>query len=234
MPALVVQRFGNGRTAALTIGDLWRWTLRRPEGSEADGSTAWRQTVRWLVSDVPGRIQADVQRQPREPGNPVRLKIAVKDEKYDPLDNATVQVKVAVPDGTEIELSADPVSEASGEYQTAYVPRLPGGYRASIQVTAADGSHVGSCDTGWTAEPAAEEFSQLRPNRRWLNELAAQTGGQVIEPAQLNRLVADLPNRKVPIAEPTVDPLWHRPTMFLIALACLLGEWTLRRRNGLP
>jgi hypothetical protein len=101
-------------------------------------------------------------------------------------------------------------------------------------VTAADGSHVGSCDTGWTAEPAAEEFSQLRPNRRWLNELAAQTGGQVIEPAQLNRLVADLPNRKVPIAEPTIDPLWHRPTMFLIALACLLGEWTLRRRNGLP
>jgi uncharacterized membrane protein len=130
MPALVVQRFGNGRTAALTIGDLWRWTLRRPEGSEADGSTAWRQTLRWLVSDVPGRIQADVQRRPREPGNPVRLKIAVKDEKYNPLDNATVQVKVAVPDGTEIELAADPVSEASGEVpnrlRAASARRLPG------------------------------------------------------------------------------------------------------------
>ena len=28
-PALVVQRAGEGRAAALTVGDLWRWGLRR-------------------------------------------------------------------------------------------------------------------------------------------------------------------------------------------------------------
>lgn len=28
-PAIVAQRFGNGRTAAIPLGDLWRWSLRR-------------------------------------------------------------------------------------------------------------------------------------------------------------------------------------------------------------
>ncbi len=234
LPALVTQRFGKGRTAALPVGDWWRWTLRRPEGGQPDGLTAWRQTVRWLVADVPGRVHVDVQRRPREPGNPVRLSIIVRDEKFEPLDNAVVSVKIVLPDSSELELNADPVTEKSGQYQATYVPREPGGYRATVTATAADGSEVGQHESGWTAEPAAEEFAQLRPNRRWLKDLAEQTGGEVVDADGLERLVADLPNRKVPITEAWIYPLWHRPVIFLIALLCLLTEWGLRRWNGLP
>jgi len=45
-PALVVQRFGLGRSAALTIGDLWRWGLG-DESMQKDLGRAWRQLVRW-------------------------------------------------------------------------------------------------------------------------------------------------------------------------------------------
>ena len=54
-PALVAQRFGLGRSAALMIGDLWRWGLR-DEAMQKDLGKSWRQLVRWLVSDVPARI----------------------------------------------------------------------------------------------------------------------------------------------------------------------------------
>src|SRR4029450_3009251 len=59
VPALVEQRFGQGRAAALLIGDLWRWQLRRersadkPPEADSDLDKAWRQTIRWLVSDGP-------------------------------------------------------------------------------------------------------------------------------------------------------------------------------------
>jgi uncharacterized membrane protein len=43
-PALVVQQFGRGRTAALLIGDLWRWNLHRTDHKQSDLEKSWRQT----------------------------------------------------------------------------------------------------------------------------------------------------------------------------------------------
>jgi pilus assembly protein TadC len=54
-PALVVQRFGRGRTAAFTLGDVWRWGFR-DAAAHRDMDKAWRQLVRWLVTDVPNRV----------------------------------------------------------------------------------------------------------------------------------------------------------------------------------
>ena len=55
--ALVAQSFGKGHVAALLIGDLWRWGLRRASVAEDDLDRSWRQTVRWLVADVPHRVE---------------------------------------------------------------------------------------------------------------------------------------------------------------------------------
>src|SRR6185369_13473927 len=35
-PALAVQSFGRGRSAALLLGDLWRWDLRRADEKQSD------------------------------------------------------------------------------------------------------------------------------------------------------------------------------------------------------
>ena len=59
-PALVAQRFGGGRSAALLIGDMWRWGFR-DESSHKDMDKSWRQMMRWLVTDVPGRIETHIE-----------------------------------------------------------------------------------------------------------------------------------------------------------------------------
>jgi hypothetical protein len=46
--------------------------------------------------------------------------------------------------------------------------------------------------------------------------------------------VRTLASRPAPLNETVLTPLWHRPTVFLFALGCLLAEWGLRRRRGLP
>ncbi len=99
--------------------------------------------------------------------------------------------------------------------------------------TAPDGAAVGQREAGWAAQPAADEFAHLQPDREWLESIAARTKGEVVDGDSLASFVASLDSRDAPITEPWISPLWHQPFFFLIAIACLAAEWGLRRLNGL-
>jgi uncharacterized membrane protein len=242
-PALVVQRYGNGRSGAVLLGDLWHWGLK-DENNHKDLDKGWRQLMRWLVSDVPNRTELQVHQQPSDPNQAVRLQVRVRDKKFSPLDNATVVITVT-PVGVEtnrgastnalapIRLTAEASPTEAGVYETTYVPRETGGYQAEAVVTDNVGMEVGRTEAGWTSDPAADEFRSLRPNRALLETIAKQTGGEVLTPAKLGAFTKSLPNRKAPITENWTSPLWHQAGVFLFALACFVAEWGLRRARGL-
>lgn len=234
IPALVVQQFGRGRTAAMMIGDLWRWNLRRTDATQSDLERSWRQTVRWLVSDVPTRVEVETQRVEGGAIPSVKVVVRARDEKFEALDNATVNLRVTTPDQREIELVAESSDRAPGEYVAVFAPREPGAYRAQASVTSADGSEVGRRQTGWAVESKTEEFRRLSANRPVLEGLAESTEGEVVESDDLHSFVSSLSGRKVPITETWTWPLWHRWPVFLAAVVCLIGEWWLRRWKGLP
>jgi len=129
---------------------------------------------------------------------------------------------------------AEASDKAPGTYTGTFAPRAGGAYRATVSVTAADGSEVGQRDTGWTVEPETEEFRTLTVNRPLLERIASQTGGEVLTLDRLDSFVASLPNRKIPQTESWTYPLWHQWHVFLLALTCLVAEWGLRRWRGLP
>jgi uncharacterized membrane protein len=236
VPALVEQRFGQGRVAALLLGDLWRWGLRRPANTESDLEKAWRQTIRWLVGEVPQRVEvtASAKRDAQDPDGALALGVQVRDPTYAPLDNATVSIRVTGPDGKPLELRAEAGERQPGRYEALFVPRQDGAYRAEVTAIAPDGSEVGRAQTGWTSDPAAEEFKDLRPNADLLDHVARATGGQVVKSADLDSFVASLPTRNAQVTEPYIRPLWHQSWVFLLAIACLAAEWGLRRWKGLP
>jgi uncharacterized membrane protein len=236
LPALVEQRFGQGRAAALLIGDLWRWGLRRPENAPDDLPKAWRQAIRWLVADVPQRVDVALNqdRSADDPAGSVKVDVRVRDVAYAPLDNAAVTVRVTGPDGKAVELRAEPSGRKAGLYESVYVPRQPGAYRAEILAKAPDGSDIGTAQAGWASDPAADEFRDLRGNRDLLERLAKATGGQTVNVAQLDDFVATLPTRRAAITEPYVRPVWHQPWVYLLAILCVTAEWGLRRWKGLP
>ena len=234
LPALVARSYGQGRSAALLVGDLWRWSLKRATPKEDDLPKVWRQTLRWLVADVPQRIEIETRAIQGSGTWGQDIVIQVKDAEYHPLDNATVQIKVIQPDKSSIDLTAEPSDLRAGEYHKAFVPRQSGAYRVVATVVSPDGSRLGKREAGWVSEPAADEFLDLEPNREILTRLAERSGGEVLSPDDLDQFVKDLPNRKIPVTEPWVYPLWHRTWIFFFAMFCLCTEWGLRRWKGLP
>jgi hypothetical protein len=215
------------------VADIWRTGLKRPNPVEDDLGKSWRQMVRWLVADVPRRVEVVVAAQPGSETSAVSIDVRVRDAEFLPLDNAQVNIEVCGPDGKKLKIAAEPTAGNAGSYTARHVPRDAGAYRATIHVAGPDGSEIGTREAGWVAQPVADEFSQLRPNRALLEEIAAKTGGEVIAVDDLANFVASLPSRKVPLTEPWVRPMWHHPLFYLFVIGCFVTEWGLRRWKGL-
>ena len=233
-PALVTQRFGRGRTASLLIGDFWQSGLG-DEKRQGDLQKAWRQIVRWIVADVPEPVELHVE--PKPDGASVLVQVRARDAKFQALDNAAITLKVAhvsAPAGeAPLTLTAEASTSEPGLYEASYIPRDSGGYRVEAAVVNDAGAAAGSATTGWTSDLAAAEYRDLKPNRALMEQLAHQTGGQVLSPEDLEKFARELPSKRAPITETSTRPLWHTPWMFLFALGCFVGEWGLRRWKGL-
>lgn len=239
-PVLAVQRFGRGRTAALMAGDLWRWGTRDVERQEQLGK-AWRQLARWLVSDVPRRVELQVEPVAGDANAGMALNVRVRDAQFQPVDDAAVSIDVETvslgatgeAQPATVRLRAEPATNESGLYSASFVPRSNGGFRATAIVTNSAGAETGRAVAGWSSDLAAEEFKSLTPNFSLLEAIAKRTGGEVIRAADLDSFVRDLPAKAAPVMETRARPLWHTPTLFALALACLVAEWGLRRWKGL-
>ena len=236
-PAVVVERFGNGRSAALTIGDIWRWGMKDSD-KHSDMDKFWRQTLRWLVADVPERITLQATDKPDLTNQPVELRVNVRDKEFKPMDNVSVSIEVDDPQSDQTILKAEPVLNESGIFKAAYVPRSNGAYLARAIIKDSEGTELGKAETGWATELDALEFKSIKTNRPLLEKIAQQTGGRVIEADDLNRFVRGLPREEVPVTETWTRPLWDLPwisqVIFLLALLCFIGEWALRRWKGFP
>ncbi len=65
-----------------SIGDLWRWGMRRDNVEESDLERSWRQTARWLVSDVPSRLDVSVRPRAKSSVPAIELAVRVRDAEY--------------------------------------------------------------------------------------------------------------------------------------------------------
>lgn len=236
-PALTIQRYGSGRSAALTVGDLWRWGLKDSKTHE-DMDKFWRQTVRWLVADVPNRISLAAVQKPDQVNQAVVFQVRVRQKDFSPMDNVSVAIEVTDPNGRMMQLSTEPVLDEAGLFEATYIPRDNGGYSAKAVVSDADGLQVGDAQCGWASDLEAREFRSIATNRPLLEKIARQTGGRMVELDALDGFAHTLPRRQAPITETSITPLWDLPgvlpAVFAFVLVCFLGEWALRRWKGLP
>jgi len=159
--------------------------------------------------------------------------VRVRDAEYQPEDGARVEVLVDQPDGSVVPLHVEPSLREAGLFTAEHTARQAGPYTAHIRVTGDEGEIDFKRDIGWTADPLAGEFQQVGINRPALEQLAAQTGGELVPTSQLDDFVSRLARRDLPVMETETTPLWHQAWMLLGVLTLLAAEWGLRRWKGL-
>ncbi len=232
IPILVTQRFGRGRTAALLVGDWWRWAMHREGREPAPLYQAWRQLIRWLITDVPKSLTMEATMFP-ESSRARKLLIDVRGDDYKAVDNATIAITVASPDGQTIELVGEPSLETPGRYEAIVLCEQEGVYIAEAHCSAPDGSSLGSVHCGWVNDPMAVEFQGIGEDETFLKQIAESSGGRLIRWEELNSFVDNIPSEQIPIKERKVYPLWHQSWVLVTAIACLCLEWGWRRRYGM-
>jgi hypothetical protein len=232
-PLLVAQRAGEGRTAAITVGDLWRWGLRRSPGEADDLAKFWRQTLRFLVSDVPAAITVTLEPNAAEP-NALTVRVRARGRDFRPAEGATVQVEAQSPTGERQQLAVEPGDVEPGVHEATYRPTGTGLHRLTARVTGSDGQKLGEAEAGLPVDLLADEHRSVRPNLALLETLARGTGGALVAASDLPAFTRALRDRPAPVSDLETRPLWHSWLVLLAALGCFAGEWALRRTRGLP
>lgn len=231
-PALVVQRFGEGRVGSVLIGDLWRWGLHDDE-SHKDMDRLWRQLMRWLVVDVADAISFAAENDAADREH-VRLAVRVRDRAFKANSDALVKIEVTQPDGTKSQLYAEPSLKEAGLFEAEFFAAKSGNYRATASVEDAEKRKpLGTKAVGWTHDPLAAEFDRLEPNRELMQRIATETGGKMIALNEIAKLPEMLRRIRVPVEITLATPLWHTPWIFLAIVVLLTAEWLLRRKGGM-
>lgn len=230
-PGMAVQRFGHGRTAVIAFGDLWRWGMQNA-GAREQLDKMWRQIVRGLLADVPRRATLEAKADPAASDQTTLLSLRVLGKDFHPAANPNIQLRVQSPDGkwtgAETQPGADPA-----EWVARVNDAAEGAWRAEAVVTDPQDNFSTKLATGWTRNPASEEFRKLQPDTGALASLAQATGGRLVEASKLAEWAAEMEKKPVPVMETQTVPLWHNAFFLLAAVALFSGEWALRRWKGL-
>ena len=231
-PLMITQRFGRGRVLALGAQDDWLWQMHHDIA--VDDSTheiLWRQMLRWLVNDVPDRVEA-VNDEESGPGDAIPLRAIVRDSSYLPRNGASVSATVTGPGGTVQEVPLEWSVDRDGEYMGSFVPAAEGVHE--VRVSAVSGPETTMSPSSYirVAEPVAEYFGAERRDGL-LEQLSKETGGRMYTVERATDVARDLNFSSSGATEVKRLDLWDAPAVLLALLALLGGEWVLRRRRGL-
>jgi hypothetical protein len=230
-PAIVHRRHGRGQVVSVGVEGLWRWGLN----SKADGPNTpfdrfWDQFMLWMLAGrdfVPAR-QFSFR---TSSGNILlgekvhfRLVLRTPDPSVRAVPIVVYAGEAEVGRGTLAPSPADP-----GRLAAEFIPERIGRYRALARFP--DGTTQESRFIVYTENL---EETEVATDVTFLRRLCESSGGRLIEPGELGRLLQELGRDQ---ADPTpkyeLCPVWNEPWVFYLIGLLLGADWILRRRWGL-
>ncbi|MBV6521564.1 MAG: hypothetical protein MNPFHGCM_01703 [Gemmatimonadaceae bacterium] len=228
LPVFSFERFGRGKSAVFAVQDSWLWQMAEEVPIEdLSHETFWKQVLRWLVSDVPDRLEV-IAPDESGPGEGIVVRAAVSDAAYLRANGASVQVTVNGGSPIPLEWAAD----RDGEYRTTVVPDGEGVQELRVRTVIGRDTLVSEPAYVRVASPMAEFFgAAMRPGL--LRQVAEETGGRYYDAGDAMRLAKDIVYSASGATVVERHDLWDMPAIFLVLLAALATEWWWRRRRGL-
>ena len=231
-PILAYQRFGRGLAVALPVQDDWQWKMGAEVAvDDLSFQTFWRQLLRWITSDTPGRLEARATPDQVNPKSPVQLRAIVVDSAFERLNDAKVSAQVTAPSGAKHGVTLDWAVDRDGEYRGLFTPTEEGIHRVRVTATTSSGT-VG--DTTFIRAAALDaEYTMAEMRRPLLQRIADETGGRFYTADQIGTLPEDIAMTKRGVTVVNQMDLWDMPVIFLLLVGLVSAEWGYRKLRGL-
>ena len=88
--------------------------------------------IRWLVADVPKRMDVFVREDPTRGTGSVMLTAFVRGTDFEARENADVKFTVVGPDGQTFELTGEPSDSVAGQFESSVAASQPGAWQVSV------------------------------------------------------------------------------------------------------
>lgn len=234
-PVLLIQRFGRGRSASLTVQDLWVWQMHAaiPLEDESHEVLA-RRLLRWLASAAPRRLEVTASPAKSLVGERITLRARVEDERFLAVNDAYVEAEITAPDGAISALPLRWTGEGDGEYSGVHVAAGAGTHEVRVRAELAQGAEAPQAATLFEAGAVDDEFFDAEADPDLLSRIAGATGGRVFQADEAEALVLDLSLAESGTTVVERRELWNVPAVFLLLFGLLAADWGVRHARGLP
>jgi hypothetical protein len=232
VPGMVHRRFGQGQVVSIGVEGLWRWGLNpKVEGVNTAFDRFWDQMILWLLASrdfLPARqfslrtSSANIQL-----GEKVFFRLMMRNP-----DPTVKTVPLRLYHG-EKEIARATMAASNPEdamrLTAEFLPEQTGRYR--VQASFPDGTTQESRFIVFTENL---EETEVATDVVALRRLCESSGGRVIAPAELGKLLAELRQETADLTPKTkLNTIWDKPWVFYL-IGLLFGvDWYLRRRWGL-
>lgn len=230
---LAHHRYGRGKAIAFTVQDSWMWQMHADVPLEdTSHETLWRQLLRWLVADVPGRVGLAAPVERIVPGEPATVTAEVEDGRFLRVNHARVEARITSPSGEEMVLPLEWTVARDGEYSAGFVPGEDGIYQIRAQA-ALDGEPGDSAVAYAVAGESNLEPFDAEMRRSLLERVADETGGRFYTPATSGALPEEIIYTEAGTTVIEEAEIWDMPILFLLLIGLIGSEWVYRRARGL-
>jgi uncharacterized membrane protein len=228
---LAYQRYGRGRTMALTTGSTWRWQMQM-DHQDQTYELFWKQTLRWLVNTSPDPVMISSDKDTYVPGEAIHLSADVSNKSFERMDNAKVVAKVRNPDGVTETIPLDWNGSGEGSYQAELNATAAGVYQVDVEATQGS-ENLGTNHTSFQVEDRPVEFSSAALDTRLLQSIATSTSGKYYPLSKIGDVPEDAQYVENETGFVEQKELWDVPFLFMLLCASFGTEWFWRKRKGL-
>ena len=236
-PVLAVRRYGQGRVAMVLSDSLWRWQLGGMDDAVEKSlyNRFVTQLIYWLApSEKDVEKTALLQVITAKSEYEMREKVTIGAFYEQPPDEkGTLTAKITTPDGRRLAfpmvsslLGSDVgISRAMNGFKCEFTPQAPGKFQ--VAVSTPDGTQEQSLLL--LVKRAEHERTGAPINRRFLQQLAETSGGQLLQWEDRFDLAKAIKAKPKKIEIVDEYPIWNRWWWLVLLVTLFSLEWYWRR-----
>ncbi len=230
-PGMVHRRFGEGQVLSVGVDGLWRWAFNaKVEGVNTLFDRFWDQMILWLMAGRDFLPTQQFSLRASSANVPLGEKIyfrAVKRDAAVKMGDVPLVIADAGGEVGRTALSAD--ANAPDKFTAEFLPAKAGKYTATAKFP--DGT---SQSARFIVFDENLEQTEVATDAGYLRKLCESSGGRLLQPEELGKLLAELKGEKTDAAPVRkLTSAWDRVWVFWLIGALFGADWYLRRRWGL-